>query len=216
MGLTAIIKEIHSEYIVVTVNNFISGKISRENLCDYLFNTIPKKFSVGNKLACRVFKLDYLSKNIQFIAKESLMDEEVKLFATLEEIAEGSEIPVIYLGNNLFQHSGKVIGKMMNFQAADAKQKYKKGKLYNLNVFKTDLKNMKLFLSVDKNVYVPSFGDFDNFLRRNSILLTIMNYLNSSDADHKESKIWLKKKIKMKKLTKFPKEISMISKLFLF
>ena len=183
--ITGKIKEVHSDYILVSINDFISGKLTKDLLSDYSFSAIPKKFSVGNKIICRIFRFDYMTKNLEFVAKESLMDETIHLYDNLQALKEGEEIHVIYLGNGLFQHSGDIIGKLQNFSVLDKKEKYKLGKVYRFNVYKVNLTTRKLFLSKDKNVYVPSFGDFDNFLKKNSILLTVVEYLNEDFENEK-------------------------------
>lgn len=185
------IKEVHSDHIIVAINDYMSGKIYKDLLSDFTFNTIPKKFSVGNKILCRIFKFDFETKNLQFTAKESLMDKSTVLYSNLEALKEGEEVPVIYLGNNLFQHSGEVIGKLQNFSVWDKKERFRVGKVYNLNVYKINLNTRKLFFSKEKNVYVPSFSDFDNFLKRNPILLNIVNFLNEDKEEiklHKNNK----------------------------
>jgi len=184
--LDVVIKEIHSDYLVVSINEFISGKITKELLSDYNFQKIPKKFQVGNKIRCRIFKCDFETKNLQFIAKESLMDESIILFDSLESLKEGEEIPVIYIGNGLFQHSGDIVGKLQNFNLYNNKENFRIAKAYNLHVFKININTRRLILSKEKNVFLPSFGDFEIYLRRHPLLLTVLNELNKEYEDEKQ------------------------------
>ncbi len=208
--LTAKIKEVHSDHLIVAVNEFITGKITKDLLSDYHFTNIPKKFQVGAKINCRVFKFDYETKNLQLIAKESLMDESIILHESYESLKEGSEISVIYCGNGLFQHSGNIIGTLLNFSVYDKKENFKIGKAYNFNVFKVKLngEKKKLYLSKEKKVYLPSFGDFENYLRRHPLLLTVVNQLNQ-DSEETEETLNKNKKNKKNKNLKNENKLSL-------
>lgn len=173
------IEEIKSDCLILKLNNYILGKLPKEHLSDFPLTKMPKKFKIGQVLPVRIFAYDRRTKHLQFTTKESLMDEKVLLTGDINKISEGQDLSVTYIGNSLFQHSGSVNARLLNFNKLEAKENFKIGKLYNYKVYKLNAKTKKIFLTNLTEVWQPGVGDYENILKRHQILNTVMTLLNS-------------------------------------
>lgn len=178
-----VVKEILSDKIILKLNSFIEGTIPKEHITDFPLSKIPKKFKIGQQLQARIFAYDYSKKNLTLTTKETFMDKNCKLLRNLSELSEGEDLYVVYVGNNLFQHSGHVVGKLLNFKKIETKENFKLGKIYKYKVYKIVQKSNKLFFTNETDVWQPGFGDYENIVRRNPILSTIAALFNEDEMD---------------------------------
>ena len=184
--LNGVIKEILSDKIIIKLNRFIEGILTREHITDFPLTKIPKKFKIGQQVQARIFSFDYSKKNIILTTKESYMDKNTKMTAELSELQEGEDLQLVYVGNNLFQHTGNVVGKLMNYNKIKTKENFKLGKVYKYKVYKIIQKTNKLYFTNETDVYQPGLGDYENIVRRNPILSTVAAIFNDEANDKME------------------------------
>ena len=178
------IKQINIDDIDITINNFINGKIPLFQITDFPLKKIPKKFKVGMEINARIFIYNEQTKNLILTMKETLMDENIKLYNNINEIKEGEEIYVIYLGNGLFSHSNNINGTLINSKSIIKKGDFTIGNLYKYKVFRINYSNGKMYLTKDNQIYSPSCGDYENLMRRNPLMNNIITVLNTLDKDY--------------------------------
>ena len=178
------IKQINKDDIDITINNFINGKIPLYQITDFPLKKIPKKFKIGMEINARIFSYNEQTKNLILTMKETLMDENTKLYDNINEIKEGDEIYVIYLGNGLFSHSNNINGTLINSKSIIKKGDFTIGNLYKYKVFRINYSNGKMFLTKDNQIYSPSCGDYENLMRRNPLMNNIVSVLNTLDKDY--------------------------------
>ena len=183
--VSCLIKHIDPKTLHVTINKYIQGKIPLVHITDYPLNKMPLKFKLGQTIKARVFLYNKETKNLILTMKESLLLPEVKLYSDLSEMKEGEPVYVVYLGNGLYSHSNNIIGTLKNSKSVKEKE-LKVGKLYNFNIFKINVKSKKILFTKGNEVWVPNWGDYESFIKRNQIMsniITVLNTLVSSEVE---------------------------------
>ena len=177
------IKQINQDDIDIIINNFINGKIPLFHITDFPLKKLPKKFKVGMEINARIFSFNEQTKNLILTMKETLMDENIILHSNINDIKEGEEIYVIYLGNGLFSHSNNINGTLINSKTIIKKGEFTIGNLYKYKVFRINYSNGKMYLTKENQIYFPSCGDYDNIMRRNPLINNIITVMNTLDKD---------------------------------
>ena len=175
--LNGTITSITKHDLMIKINTFIEGKLPLEHITDYPLTKIPKKYKVNQSIPVRVFAIDPHTKFLLLTSKETLMDETTQLYSDINELDEGIDVFVVYLGNGLFSHSNSIIGTLRQFKRNS--NEYKIGKLYKFKIYKIDLKKKKIIFTKENEVFVYGVGDYEGIVRRNHLIGSIAKTFNT-------------------------------------
>ncbi|KAL2086750.1 hypothetical protein ACEWY4_017809 [Coilia grayii] len=75
--------------LMVKVTDHIKGMIPRTHMADVTIANPEKKFTVGNKVKCRVLSVDVANKKLTLTRKKGLVESSLPIFATYAEARAG-------------------------------------------------------------------------------------------------------------------------------
>lgn len=150
------IKEVNSNNdIIVKLNSYIEGKIPLMHLTNTPLKKIPKSIVKGKELSARIFELNIKTKKLVLTAKECLNDNDVILHSTINEIKEGDDVNVIYIGKGIFIHSNNIKGRLIQFKSLNENE-LKIGNVYKYKVYKIDHEKEKVYYTMQKTTFSNS------------------------------------------------------------
>ena len=151
-----IIKEVNSNNdIIVKLNSYIEGKIPLMHLTNTPLKKIPKSIVKGKELSARIFDMNVKTKKLVLTAKECLNDNEVILHSNINEIKEGDDLNVIYIGKGIFIHSNSIKGRLIQFKSLNESD-LKIGNVYKYKVYKIDYEKEKVYYTMQKTTFSNS------------------------------------------------------------
>ena len=155
-SVQCIIKEVNSNNdIIVKLNSYIEGKIPLMHLTNTPLKKVPKSIVKGKELTARIFELNIKTKKIVLTAKECLNDNDVILHSTINEIKEGDDVNVIYIGKGIFIHSNNIKGRLIQFKSLNENE-LKIGNVYKYKVYKIDHEKEKVYYTMQKTTFSNS------------------------------------------------------------
>ncbi|XP_062399126.1 protein RRP5 homolog [Sardina pilchardus] len=142
--------------LFVKVTDHIKGMVPRIHMADVTLTNPEKKFTVGNKIKCRVLSVDVASRKLALTRKKGMVDSPLRVFATYADarvgrIAHGFVVCVKEFGC-IVRFYGDVKGlvplrELSTEHVMFPQQLFYVGQVVKAKVLQCDVENEKLLLS---------------------------------------------------------------------
>jgi hypothetical protein len=101
--LTAKIEEVNSvdKYVLMSVNDFVKGRLYLEHMADLPLKTIPPKLAVvGKEIRVRVFSIDFKTRYVEFTKKETLFKDKTPVYQSFRDAKKGAKLVGVVVSEN--------------------------------------------------------------------------------------------------------------------